>query len=51
MKNAPIIGTSVPRKEGRGKVTGQACYVNDMLLPGMLYGATVRSRIPRGKIK
>jgi CO/xanthine dehydrogenase Mo-binding subunit len=51
MKNAPIVGTSVPRMEGRGKVTGQARYVDDMALPGMLYGATVRSRIPRGKIK
>jgi CO/xanthine dehydrogenase Mo-binding subunit len=51
MKNAPIVGTSVPRMEGRGKVTGQARYVDDMVLPGMLYGATVRSRIPRGKIK
>jgi CO/xanthine dehydrogenase Mo-binding subunit len=51
MKNAPIVGTSVPRMEGRGKVTGHARYVDDMTLPGMLYGATVRSRIPRGKIK
>jgi CO/xanthine dehydrogenase Mo-binding subunit len=51
MKNAPIVGTSVPRMEGRGKVTGQARYVDDMVLPGMLYGATVRSRIPRAKIK
>jgi len=51
MKNAPIVGTSVPRMEGRGKVTGQARYVDDMVLPGMLYGATVRSRIPRGEIK
>jgi CO/xanthine dehydrogenase Mo-binding subunit len=51
MKNGPIVGTSVPRKEGRGKVTGQARYVDDMVLPGMLYGATVRSRIPRGKVK
>jgi len=41
---------SVPRKEGRDKVTGQAQYIDDMSLPGMLYGATVRSRIPRGKI-
>ena len=40
-----------PRKEGRDKVTGRACYVDDMSLPGMLYGATVRSRIPRGTIK
>jgi CO/xanthine dehydrogenase Mo-binding subunit len=51
MKNAPIVGTSVPRIEGRDKVTGMARYVDDMVLPGMLYGATVRSRIPRGKIK
>jgi CO/xanthine dehydrogenase Mo-binding subunit len=51
MKNAPIVGTSVPRMEGRGKVTGRARYVDDVVLPGMLYGATVRSRIPRGKIK
>jgi CO/xanthine dehydrogenase Mo-binding subunit len=40
----------VPRLEGRGKVTGQALYVDDIVLPGMLFGATVRSRIPRGRI-
>ncbi len=51
MKHTPIVGTSVPRMEGRAKVTGHACYVDDMVLPGMLYGATVRSLIPRGKIK
>jgi CO/xanthine dehydrogenase Mo-binding subunit len=46
-----IVGTSVPRKEGRDKVTGRAQYIDDMSLPDMLYGATVRSSIPRGKIK
>jgi CO/xanthine dehydrogenase Mo-binding subunit len=51
MKNTPIVGTSVPRMEGRDKVTGHARYIDDMTLPGMLYGATVRSRFPRGKIK
>src|SRR5271169_1384139 len=51
MKHTPIVGTSVPRMEGRDKVTGEARYVDDMVLPGMLYGATVRSRISRGKIK
>lgn len=51
MENNRIVGTSVPRLEGRGKVTGRAKYVDDMELPGMLYGATVRSSIPRGKIK
>ena len=40
----------VPRKEGRDKVTGRAQYIDDITLPGMLYGATVRSSIPRGKI-
>lgn len=50
MKTEPIVGMSVPRKEGRAKVTGQAKYIDDITVPGMLYGATVRSRIPRGKI-
>jgi CO/xanthine dehydrogenase Mo-binding subunit len=51
MGHKRIVGTAVPRKEGREKVTGKAVYVDDMVLPGMLYGATVRSRIPRGSIK
>ena len=51
MKGDHIVGTSVPRLEGREKVSGQARYVDDMVLPGMLYGATVRSQIPRGKIR
>jgi CO/xanthine dehydrogenase Mo-binding subunit len=51
MKNAPIVGTSVPRMEGRDKVTGHTRYVDDMVLPGMLYGATVRSHFARGKVK
>ena len=46
-----IIGMAVPRKEGLGKVTGQARYVDDVTLPGMIYGATVRSKIPRGKVR
>ncbi len=46
-----IVGASVPRKEGRDKVTGAARYVDDIRLPGMLYGATVRSKVARGKIK
>jgi CO/xanthine dehydrogenase Mo-binding subunit len=46
-----IIGASVPRKEGRDKITGAARYVDDMVLPGMLYGATMRSTIARAKIR
>ncbi|MDT5294394.1 MAG: hypothetical protein QOJ76_1274, partial [Acidobacteriota bacterium] len=44
------IGKSVPRKEGRAKVTGAALYVDDLTLPGTLYGTTVRSHVPRGRI-
>jgi CO/xanthine dehydrogenase Mo-binding subunit len=46
-----VVGASVPRKEGRDKVTGQAKYVDDLTLPDMLCGATVRSQISRGRIK
>ncbi|HEY0101679.1 MAG TPA: xanthine dehydrogenase family protein molybdopterin-binding subunit [Pyrinomonadaceae bacterium] len=45
-------GRPVPRrKEGRSKVTGAARYVDDLHPPGMLYGATVRSPAPRGRIR
>jgi CO/xanthine dehydrogenase Mo-binding subunit len=47
----PQIGASAPRREGRAKVTGQARYVDDLALPGMLAGITVRSAAPRGFIK
>ena len=50
MSTDRIVGQPVPRLEGRDKVTGQARYVDDIELPGMLFGATVRSRVPRGKI-
>ncbi|HYN08929.1 MAG TPA: xanthine dehydrogenase family protein molybdopterin-binding subunit [Vicinamibacterales bacterium] len=46
-----LVGQSVPRKEGRAKVTGQALYVDDVTLPGMLHGVTVRSPVPRGHIR
>ena len=46
----PLIGRSLPRREGQAKVTGRARYVDDFTLPGMLYGATVRSQIARGRI-
>jgi CO/xanthine dehydrogenase Mo-binding subunit len=51
MKSDSIVGKSVPRKEGRDKVTGRSQYVDDMVLPNMLFGATVRSQIPRGRIR
>ncbi len=50
MRSPATIGLSAPRKEGRDKVTGRARYIDDISLPHMLHGATVRSGIPRGKI-
>jgi CO/xanthine dehydrogenase Mo-binding subunit len=47
---APIVGSSPIRKEGRAKVLGAAKYVDDITLPGMWHGATVRSTIARGRI-
>jgi CO/xanthine dehydrogenase Mo-binding subunit len=49
--DVPQIGRSVRRKEGRAKVTGQALYVDDVAPEGMLHGVTVRSSVPRGRIK
>jgi CO/xanthine dehydrogenase Mo-binding subunit len=45
------VGENVLRKEGYEKLTGAARYVDDLTLEGMLFGKTVRSRIPRGRIK
>jgi len=47
---APSIGTSVPRVDGPAKVRGSARYVDDLVLPGMLHGATVRSDVARGRL-
>ncbi|MCI0389512.1 MAG: xanthine dehydrogenase family protein molybdopterin-binding subunit [Acidobacteria bacterium] len=45
------VGQNVLRKEGHEKLNGSARYIDDIALDGMLYGKTVRSAIPRGRIK
>src|SRR5438552_17697751 len=47
----PQIGRSVLRKEGPAKVTGPALYVDDVAPAGTLQGVTVRSPVPRGRLK
>ena len=42
------IGRSVPRTEGRDKVTGRAEYVHTMRLPGMLVAKIFRSTVAHG---
>lgn len=44
------VGTSVPRKDGIGKATGQARYADDLTFPGMLHGRTIRTTVPCGRL-
>ncbi len=46
-----VVGSPVQRKEVLGKLTGTAKYVDDVNVPGMLHGATIRSTVPRGRIQ
>jgi CO/xanthine dehydrogenase Mo-binding subunit len=41
----------VIRREGIQKLLGQAVYVDDLVMDGCLWGATVRSTSPRGVIR
>jgi CO/xanthine dehydrogenase Mo-binding subunit len=45
-----LIGQDVPRSDARGKVTGQASYIGDFELPGMLYARILRSPVPHARI-
>jgi CO/xanthine dehydrogenase Mo-binding subunit len=42
-KEFTVIGTKVAQRNARNKVTGQAIYAGDLMLPGMLYGKILRS--------
>jgi CO/xanthine dehydrogenase Mo-binding subunit len=44
------VGRRVLRKDSVAKVGGAARYVDDIAVPGMLYGATVRATIPCGTL-
>jgi CO/xanthine dehydrogenase Mo-binding subunit len=46
-----ILGASPLRKEGRAKVLGETKYIDDLSVPRMWHGATVRSSIARGRIR
>src|SRR6202140_1441020 len=45
------VGRSVPRLEGREKVTGRAEYTHTMRLPGMLHAKIFRSTVAHGRIR
>ena len=45
------VGASIHRLEGLDKVTGRARYLDDLVIPGVLHGRTVRSTLARARIK
>jgi xanthine dehydrogenase YagR molybdenum-binding subunit len=46
-----VIGKSVPRHNGRAKVTGAIHYTVDVRLPGMLHGRILRSPLPHAEVR
>ena len=48
---ALAVGVSIPRVDGAAKVRGEARYLDDLNVPGMLHGVTVRSEVPHGVLR
>jgi CO/xanthine dehydrogenase Mo-binding subunit len=46
-----LVGRSVPRVDGRDKVTGAARFCGDLSFPGMLYARILRSPVVHGRIE
>jgi len=51
MAEQKVVGTSVPRGEGSGKVSGQTVYAADVKLPGLLWAKILRSPHPHAYIR
>ncbi len=46
-----VVGKRLPRVDAYERVSGEATYTADVLLPGMLYGAILRSPHANAKVK
>src|SRR6202035_5404411 len=44
-------GASVKRSEDPRILTGRGRYVDDIVLPGMLHAAFLRSQVPHGRLR
>ncbi|MCQ1528858.1 xanthine dehydrogenase family protein molybdopterin-binding subunit [Lutispora saccharofermentans] len=51
MDDFKVVGKSHPRLESAAKVTGQAKYVDDYVLPHMVYGMILRSPYAHARVK
>lgn len=45
-----VLGKPLPRLDSRVKVTGETKYLNDLTLPGMLFGKILRSPLAHARI-
>ncbi len=50
MSDFYAVGKSVPRVDALAKVTGEAGYTADVMLPGMLCGKALRSPYAHARI-
>ena len=50
MSELDIVGKSYPQIDGMQKAMGKTKFVTDLVLPGMLYGRTLRSPYPHATI-
>ena len=50
-KTTSYIGQPVPRREDQKLLTGQARYIDDLTLPGMVWASVVRSPFAHATIK
>ncbi len=51
MAQLTVVGKPVPKKDAPAKVAGEATYIQDLKVPGMLYGKILYSTYPHAKIK
>lgn len=50
MEDLKIVGKPVSRIDAPDKVTGQALFIDDIKLPGMLHGKILRSLLPHARV-
>jgi CO/xanthine dehydrogenase Mo-binding subunit len=51
MSQFQFVGQRIPKADAREKVTGRAMYINDLKLPGMLYGKILYSEHAHARIR
>jgi CO/xanthine dehydrogenase Mo-binding subunit len=50
METLSSVGKRIPKRDAIDKVTGRAAYIQDLKVPGMLYGKILRSKYPHARI-